>query len=71
MFSVPAVLSGTREVQVRGLKSRVKPGRCGYAAYSTADGVFQEPRPAAGCQTHIRFWPVSQAISSSYVTVNA
>lgn len=56
---------------MRGLKIGVKPGRRGHAAYSAADSVFQEPRPAAGCQTHIRFWPVSQAISSSYVTVNA
>ena len=53
------------------LKIGVKPGRRGHAADSKADGVFREPRPAAGCQTHIRFWPVSQAISSSYVTVNA
>lgn len=32
---------------------------------------YQELCPAAGCQTHIHFCPVSQAISSPYVTVNA
>lgn len=36
-----------------------------------ADGVFQELRPAAGCQTYIHFCSVSEAISSPYVTVNA
>lgn len=38
---------------------------------SVADSLFQELHPAAGCQTYIRFCPVSQAISSPYVTVNA
>lgn len=33
--------------------------------------MFQELFPAAGCQTYIHFCPVSQAISSPYVTVNA
>lgn len=44
--------------------------RC-CVVYSMADSVFQELRPAAGCQTYIHFCPVSQAISFPYVTVNA
>lgn len=38
--------------------------------YSMADSVFLQLRPAAGCQTYMHFCPVSQAISSPYVTVN-
>lgn len=62
------------EGQVRGLK-QWKAGQTTLlvcsAVYCMADSVFQELCPTAGCQTYIHFCPVSEAISSPYVTVNA
>lgn len=55
-----------------GLKQRVSYTLLVYSvAQSVADSMFQERRPAAGCQTYIHFCTVSQAISAPYVTVNA
>lgn len=53
---------------------RGKAFRCGwYKMWLVQRGrlCFRSFRPAAGCQTYIHFCPVSQPISSPYVTVNA